>query len=102
MFGVVVLGCIADKLYEDVPFTSTKLCVFHAKDIANLDFKETACQLGIGCGALALILAIVFCILDLLTDVMGNAEQIRRPSIAVSSGLAIVMGILWLACFAYL
>ena len=102
MFGVVVLGCIADKLYEDIPLTSTKLCVFHLKDIAKFDFKETACQLGIGCGALALILAVIFCILDLLTDVMGNAEEMRRPIIAVSSGLAIVMGILWLACFAYL
>ncbi|XP_062508642.1 synaptogyrin-1-like [Corticium candelabrum] len=94
VFGVVVLGCIADKLYVSPVSGFSKVCYFNRKD--------AACDFGIACGALALVLAIIFCVLDLVTDVMGNAEQARRPAIIAGSALAIVMGIMWLACFGYL
>ena len=92
MFGVIVIGCIADKLR--IKLFGVEVCLFNNKD--------AACDFGIACGALALVLAIIFIVVDLITDVMGNAEQARRPAITAGSALAIVMGIMWLACFGYL
>ncbi|XP_062508695.1 synaptogyrin-4-like [Corticium candelabrum] len=91
-FGVVVLACIADKLFVKASYT--KVCIF--------DLKNSACEFGLACGSLSLILSVVFCTLDCVAFV----REIKNPTrqiISVTSGvLDFVMAILWIACFGYL
>ena len=74
LFGVIVLGLISDKLFIET--FSGKVCLY--------DGKNAACELGLACGALALIIAIVFIALDVLADVTGNLTEQRRSIIAAN------------------
>ncbi|XP_062508679.1 synaptogyrin-2-like [Corticium candelabrum] len=93
-FGVVVLACIADKLFVDGYYYYSKVCYF--------DLQNSACEFGLACGSLSLILSVVFCTLDCVAFV----REIKNPTrqiISVTSGiLDLVMAILWIACFGYL
>lgn len=97
LFGVIVLGLIADKLFVDEIGglkLSERSCLF--------DNKKAACEFGLACGALALLIALIFIVLDLLVDGTGNLKEQRKPVLAASCGLSVFMAILWLACFIYL
>ena len=105
MAGAVVIGCIAGKLLSD-DFTAKKVCLFHLEDIVTtLEFKKTGCELGIASGAAAVLLAVVFCVLDYMVDNQAGTEEStrnRRSVIIVGSVLAIIMALVWASCFGYL
>ncbi|XP_062508313.1 uncharacterized protein LOC134184594 [Corticium candelabrum] len=112
--GAVVIGCIAGKLLETHsgynPFSrdriTVKVCYFHLLDLLDNgpfgDLKKIACEFGLACGAAAVLLAVVFCTLDYMTDIKESAASIRRPIIIVGSCLAVIMAVVWVSCFGYL
>ncbi|XP_062508778.1 synaptogyrin-3-like [Corticium candelabrum] len=109
--GAIVIGCIAGKLLEnfstyDSVFSrrvTEKICLFHLDDVARSgDFKKIACEFGIACGAMAVLVAVVFCMLDYMADVTGSVASMRRPIIVSSSVLAVIMVVVWVSCFGYL
>ena len=100
--GAIVIACIASKLYIDIS-AGEKYCLFYITvSPISIGTETIACKFGIACGAVAVFLAVVFCALDFMVDVNGRAESIRRPVIAVGSGLAVIMALLWVSCFVYL
>ena len=90
---MIVLGCIGDKLLESTPKGTS--CAYG---------KVAACEFGMACGALALMVAIVFTPLDVLTDVHVNEIVKSRRAIIMKASIAfsVIMGVLWLCCFAVL
>ncbi|XP_062508650.1 uncharacterized protein LOC134184899 [Corticium candelabrum] len=112
--GAVVIGCIAGKLLYDFsaydPYSgrqvTKKVCVFHLEEIATTqEFKKIACELGIASGAAAVLLAVVFCVLDYMVANQAGSEvstRNRRFATIVGSVLAIIMALVWATCFGYL
>ena len=84
MFGVVVISCIAEP----------RQCSFNG--------KKEACVLGLACGGVAILIAVVFIAFDVATEVMGVAKCIHISTLIGSSTLSFTIAVAWLVCFAYL
>ena len=91
---MIVLALIDDKLFISRDNFSDKVCFY--------DGKDAECELGLSCGALAMTIAIVFIVFDVLTELTGNLTRQRRSIIVASIVLSGVMAFLWIICSACL
>lgn len=104
MFGAIVVGCIAGGLFKDEDYTiegavvSKKTCYFDVDWISEPEF----CELGIACGAISVLLAVIFILIDFIADVQGTEPQMSKRLYAASATVSIAMVILWIACFTYM
>ena len=63
----------------------------------SLEFKKITCEFGIASSAVAVLLAVVFCVLDMVANQAGSEVSTRRPVIIVASLLAVIMALVCLS-----
>ena len=93
MFGIIVLSAIAGKVYDRDLELGKRTCYF--------DDKPSACDFGIACGSLSLVVAVIFSVLD-CAGAFQQDTHIRKFLHIVGSVVAAILAILWLSSFAYM
>eukprot|EP00118_Oscarella_pearsei_P026049 m.309295 g.309295 ORF g.309295 m.309295 type:complete len:176 (+) comp46011_c0_seq1:74-601(+) len=94
VFGAAIIGLIQGYLHDDFLGTGENVCAFNAKD--------SACSLSTATAGLAIVLAIIFIIVDIM-DVMGKFENSKGAlaAFALDGVLSFFLIVLWLAAAIY-
>ena len=96
MFGLIVVTCIASTLSDTYgnDFLIIRVCYF--------DHQDGACDFGMACGSLTVLVAALICGFDFVGSHSAAVQQFRQIVLLVSSGVAVLISIMWLVCFVIL